>query len=308
VITQSAAATDAVIFLDYALYTATSNSAKMYFINDRDAQIKYTPAWRTFGSDIDFQHASQASTNAGDSLSLAFEGAWTDIFLLVIHSNRLIGTSILFYGGVTLRTTLPNASMSIDGGPQTFWSPPTTATQTNNMIFNSGILSPGNHTLVVTAENDQPVWADYFLVTPNSPDFVSPSITPSASHKKTPVGTIVGPIVGLFALVALVAAIFCRRGRQSESPERESYRSILTLPTNHLKAPMSNVPDLTPFSAYGTSGAAGPPTVMLSRIIPSNKLLLREQQQWHISPSSSGSATSSSRPGGGQELPPYYSE
>ncbi|KAJ7312470.1 hypothetical protein DFH08DRAFT_447552 [Mycena albidolilacea] len=110
---------------------------QMYFIDDRDAQIKYTPAWRTFGSDIDFQHTSQASTNAGDSLSLAFEG-----------------TSILFYGGVTLRTTLPNASMSIDGGPQTFWSPPTTATQTNNMIFNSEILSPGNHTLVVTAEND----------------------------------------------------------------------------------------------------------------------------------------------------------
>jgi hypothetical protein len=90
----------------------------------------------------------------------------------------------------------------------------------------------------------------------------------------------VGPIVGVLALVVLVAAIFfCRRRRrQSESPERESYRSILTLPTNYLKAPMSNVPDLTPFSAYSTSGAAGPPTVVLSGMIPSNKIL-REQQQ-----------------------------
>jgi len=78
------------------------------------------------------------STSAGDSFTLQFEG-----------------TSISFYGGVTSQTA--QASIAIDGGPPVTWSPPSTATPTNNLIFKSGDLSAGNHPLVVTAENNQPV-------------------------------------------------------------------------------------------------------------------------------------------------------
>ncbi|KAK6995825.1 hypothetical protein R3P38DRAFT_3371572 [Favolaschia claudopus] len=54
---------------------------------------------------------------------------------------------------------------TLDGA--VLWVPPVTAGRTNNLIFESGDLTPGTHELVVTATNDQPVWADYFLITPN---------------------------------------------------------------------------------------------------------------------------------------------
>ncbi|KAF7364582.1 hypothetical protein MVEN_00327200 [Mycena venus] len=262
VITQSAAASDDVLFLDYILYTTTSLDVGAYFIDDRDPQIKYTPAWRQFGSDPDFQHTSQATTNVGDSLSLTFEGAWNDIFVPVVIPNVVKGSSIRFFGGFTSATE--QASIAVDGGPATIWIPPSTATQTNNLIYSSGNLTPGNHTIVVTAMNDQAVWADYFLVTPNPPGTVisgsssssgspsgsstpSPSNTPQPSHKSTPVGAIVGPIVGVLALVALVAAIFlCRRRRRQQDESVEP--------------PMSNgIAPGPSFSGYAASGAAGEP-------------------------------------------------
>ncbi|KAK7049176.1 hypothetical protein R3P38DRAFT_3620876 [Favolaschia claudopus] len=192
VIQQTSATTTGVLFLDYIMFTTTSASVSAYFVDDRDTRIQYSPAWQFFGSDGDFQHTSQASRAQGDSLTLQFDGK-----------------SISFYGGVT--STTVSASMSIDGGPPTVWVPPTTASQTNNLIFNSGDLTPGTHKLVVTADNDQPVWADYFLITPNPPGSVqssssarssSASSSPSSigpqpnrssnSGNAVPIGTIVG--------------------------------------------------------------------------------------------------------------------
>jgi hypothetical protein len=216
--------------MDYITYTTTSASVESYFIDDRDPQIKYTPAWRQFGSDGDFEHTSQATSSVGDFLTFTFEGPCACFPRVNIYSHRIIaGKSIAFYGGVTSETA--NASITIDGGPPKFWLPPVGAT-TNNLIFDSGDLSPGNHTLVVTAENDQPVWADYFLVTPNPPGSVntsspsSPGSTPAPiqKHKSTPIGVIVGPIIGVLALAALAAAAFFffwrRRRREHESLDR----------------------------------------------------------------------------------------
>jgi hypothetical protein len=58
----------------------------------------------------------------------------------------------------------------IDGRPPLYFTPPiqSEAVTTNNLIYDSGGLSDGNHTLVVTAQNDQAVWVDYFLITTTS--------------------------------------------------------------------------------------------------------------------------------------------
>ncbi|KAJ6483334.1 hypothetical protein C8R45DRAFT_802120, partial [Mycena sanguinolenta] len=124
----------------------------VYFIDDRDPRIEYTPAWNKSGSDIDLQHTSQGSTIAGDSLTLPFEG-----------------TSISVYGDIDNETigNAPNASIVIDGWEPVFFVPglQSAAPRCNNLMFNSGILAEGDHTLVVTAESDQTVWVDYFLVT-----------------------------------------------------------------------------------------------------------------------------------------------
>ncbi|KAJ7819775.1 hypothetical protein B0H14DRAFT_3876539 [Mycena olivaceomarginata] len=193
------------------MYNTSSSTVHPYFIDDRDPRIKYTAAWRKFGSDPDFQHTSQGSTFAGDSFSLQFEGK-----------------SISYYAGINNGSVgeVLNASIVIDGGPPTFFVPGVQpeAVTTNNLIFNSGDLSEGNHTLVVTAENDHTVWTDYFLVTPNTrtptsnplPLTSGPSSPPTASTaastsppktaRSTPIGMIVGLVISGLILVALGAA------------------------------------------------------------------------------------------------------
>jgi hypothetical protein len=73
-ITQTAVDMLGGIYLDYFLYNTTSLDVPSYFIDDRDPQVVYTPAWQKFGSSPDFQHTSQGTTKAGDSLSVQFEG------------------------------------------------------------------------------------------------------------------------------------------------------------------------------------------------------------------------------------------
>jgi len=237
VITQTTAQTDGVIFLDYIMYDTTSTS-QPYFIDDRDPRITYTPAWTQEGSDEDFQHTVQRTSATGDSFSLEFEGQ-----------------SISFYGGVTSHTM--NASVVIDGGPPTLFGAPTGATTTNNLFFHSGDLPAGTHTMVVTAENDQYVWADYFIAnqlqnTPSSSgptlstspsSTAAPFVTSSSSPKPTPIGAIVGSVIGaVVVLVALATAIIllCRRRRRHQPP---------TLP-------ISNAFQPTPFANFVASGAA----------------------------------------------------
>ncbi|KAJ7479743.1 hypothetical protein FB451DRAFT_1365463 [Mycena latifolia] len=184
VITQTAAQSTGVIYLDYLLYDTTSAAVSTYFIDDRDSRITYTPAWTKFdGTANDFQHTSQKSTNQGDSLSLRFEGK-----------------SVQFYGGITPSGAgLMKASMVLDGGaPVVYTAPQDPPAPVNNLIFDSGGLSDGTHTLVVTAANDQSLWADFFLVTPNTPSATDPpapppstpgSVSTSGSTATSPGGT-----------------------------------------------------------------------------------------------------------------------
>ncbi|KAJ7174125.1 hypothetical protein C8R43DRAFT_1205239 [Mycena crocata] len=201
------ASVDAVIYLDYLLYTTTTapvnGSSESYFIDDRNARITYSPAtaWTEVdGTGVDFQHTSKRSTGVGDSLSLNFEGK-----------------SISFYGGIT--SQIMNASMAIDGGPPVFFVPPAGAQTTNNLIFNSGDLADGNHTLVVTAQTDQPVWADYFLVTLG---VSAPAPSPTQTARRTPIAAIIGSVVGALIIViaAVLAFFFFRRRRRRQ--ERRS--------------------------------------------------------------------------------------
>ncbi|KAJ6483305.1 hypothetical protein C8R45DRAFT_1001072 [Mycena sanguinolenta] len=261
VITQTTAASVGVLFLDYIMWTTTSLDATAFFVDDRDPQVTYTPAWRLFGSDPDFDHTSQASTSVGDFYTLPFQG-----------------TGIKIYGGMTSATE--NASIVLDGGPPRFWVPPSTAAQTNNLMYNSGAISPGNHTLVVTATSDQPVWADYWLITPNPVGFVdsSSSSTPAPrsmptsssapassnsatqnSHKKaTPVGAVVGAVLGVLAVVALVAVVLLWRRRRNKhnTPSEAPMSDVVNSPHSGFNS--ASIVD----SNFNVTGAAGPPPAL----------------------------------------------
>ncbi|KAK6966820.1 hypothetical protein R3P38DRAFT_3245346 [Favolaschia claudopus] len=294
VITQTSLVSDTVIFMDYIMFTTTSASVSAYFVDDRD-----------------MRHTSQASRGKGDSLTLQFDGQ-----------------SISLYGDFISATA--NASISIDGGRPTFWVPPTSASWTNNLIFDSGYLTPGTHKLVVTAMNDQPVSADYFLITPNPPTpssssarsrsvfplgsnspgslpsssslGSSPSSSPSPSsiglnsnpHSNSanvaPIGMIVGVVVGIGLPLILGLSLFIYWWRKRRV-EGQAQRS-----------------DLAQFAFSLPSGQGQE----RGGVIPSNKLTreMIRAGQWHVSTTPSASSTGAI----GQQrvsrgaLPPGYEE
>lgn len=156
----------------------------------------------------------------------------------VLYLTGFVGKSISFYGGINNGSVgeVLNASIVIDGGPPKFFVPgiQPEAVTTNNLIFNSGDLTDGNHTLVVTAQNDHTVWTDYFLVTPStlapgtfSAPAASPSPTFRPSQKSTLIGAIVGLVVGGLVVIALAVAVILfwrrRHRRVIQSPEGEPH-------------------------------------------------------------------------------------
>ncbi|KAJ6534662.1 hypothetical protein DFH09DRAFT_1325278 [Mycena vulgaris] len=179
VITQTKAGSSGQIYIDYLQYTTTSTDVGAYFIDDRDARVTYNPGWQQFGSENDFQHTSQRSSNVGDSVTLQFEGK-----------------AVAMYGGLTLETPGMRASIVLDGGAPTTYNAPSDGSSTNNLYFQSPLLSDGAHTLVVTVETEQHLWADYFLVTPSAsggttaaPPPVTPPSTTSPSTVTPPFTT-----------------------------------------------------------------------------------------------------------------------
>ncbi|KAJ7717019.1 hypothetical protein B0H16DRAFT_1740861 [Mycena metata] len=223
IITQTAAQSGGVIFFDYLLYNTTvSTNVHSFFIDDSDPRITYTGGWNEDLQDDEFQHTLHSSTKVGDSLSFQF-----------------VGKSIAMYGDLVPGAS-SNASFAIDGGPPLFIPSTSPAGRTtNNLLFNSGDLANGNHSLVVSAADDQALWVDYFLVTPNGPGPTSSSLSATSgssaasspsglsvgsnavqTKKSAPIGAIVGPVVGVLVLIALlVAALFVyRRRRRVRAP------------------------------------------------------------------------------------------
>ncbi|KAJ7061334.1 hypothetical protein C8F01DRAFT_1369512 [Mycena amicta] len=250
--TQTAAQENGVIFLDYIMYN-TSRAADVFFVDDRDSRITYSPPWTFFGSDEDFMHTSQASPGKGATLTLPFQGR-----------------GISFYGGINNGSAalgqVLNASMTIDGGPPTFFVPPTqtAAVTTNDLYFNSGVLANGNHTLVVTAENEHTVWADYFLIVP--PPATSSSGSGSAtntanassqigkSKSKSAVGPGVGGAIGGVILVGLLVAVvvLCLRRRRRKQAGDYPLDLQPGSPPSMQVTPFSDYPPVGPSGGWST--------------------------------------------------------
>ncbi|KAJ6528279.1 hypothetical protein DFH09DRAFT_1186069 [Mycena vulgaris] len=297
VITQTAAQAGAVIFLDYIQYNTTSTDVEgAYFIDDRDPRVTYTPRWRPFGSDNDFQHTSQESTLPGDSFSLAFEG-----------------TSVSYYGGLSGPSNgVPmNASIILDGAPPLFIiGPINPPPATNNLIYKSDELPPGPHTLVVTGEGRSTLWTDYFLVTPSrlstSPTSETPSTSTSsaaspsstiAPKTSTPVAAIVGATLGvvvLLSLAVLAVVLVRRRQRRREyQPEAPRMQPVVT-PYGYAAASLA--PRTTP-----ASNIPRETTMSLPAPFQNSKYTQEMRRQAVASRISPGASTS-------EDVPPGYSE
>ncbi|KAF8179577.1 hypothetical protein K438DRAFT_1768937 [Mycena galopus ATCC 62051] len=206
------------IFLDYLIYNTLSPTAGPYFIDDSNARITYNPPWQKIQEDTSMEHTSHASTSAGDSFSLQFEGQ-----------------SIQVYGTFSNGT---NASMVIDGDAPVLFAPPiqTTSVTANSRIFDSGTLSDGTHTIVVTANDAQAVQVDYFLVTPpanasssslpsTSVFSSSPSSSASTTRKSVPTSVIaVSTLAGVIflSLISTALFLFLRRRKRRQGADGSS--------------------------------------------------------------------------------------
>ncbi|KAJ7441116.1 hypothetical protein FB451DRAFT_1299070 [Mycena latifolia] len=300
---QTAVQTGGVIFLDYIQYNTTSTDVGSYFFDDRDPRILYTPPWRPFGSDADFQHTSQESSAPGDSFSLEFEG-----------------TSISYYGGLTSSDDgLLIASIVLDGGsPMPFTAPSNPPAPQNNLIFTSGTLAPGNHSLVVTSESTATIWTDYFLVTPDTGTSAPSSVSsPSGtlSNNAVPVGAIVGGILSGAVIIALVAlAIFLyKRRRRGQTQETEAPRMgnvLVPRPFSTIFAGSQNSLSSDSDTAHRTANPDPESTpypsgdVTHSRAVPIPRKLALEKarRQTITSETTAGSSLD------GDDVPPGYSE
>ncbi|KAJ7887023.1 hypothetical protein B0H14DRAFT_2696352 [Mycena olivaceomarginata] len=233
VITQNAAQSGGVIYLDYIMYD-TESTTGTYFIDDRDPRITYTPAWRQFGSENDFQHTSLASSNPGDSFSFQFEGS-----------------AILYYGGLTTGDAgFSVSSIVLDGGtPFIYTVPSPIPATTNNKIYHAEGLSTGKHTLVVTATNGHSAWMDYFLITPNPSSGGSTAPPPPAPPPPGTTTTVVKNGAGTVSTVTVI-------GGSASPPPSSSSTSSGSVPTSHTSAaslPSGIAPSLSP---SGTGSAA----------------------------------------------------
>ncbi|KAJ7509087.1 hypothetical protein B0H11DRAFT_2432738 [Mycena galericulata] len=291
VITQTAPQVTQVsgnIFLDYFMYNTTSTEVEAYFIDDRDPRVSYTPAWQHFALDEDFQHTSQQSTNPGDMFSLIFQGK-----------------AIEMYGNAT--DIGMKASMVVDGGVAEVFAPSPGSGANNFLIFNSGVLDDGNHTLVVTSEGTSPMWVDYFLVIPNTLSSKSPTSSGSSSNstlpatystaKSTPVGAIVGGVIGGLMVIALAAAaiLFFRRRSRKSMPFPVTMQQHDVTPT--------------PFSGFLAAGRAAISGPSVSRL----RKLAEVRRCDQFAPSMPGTSSKHSSTDGlipldGGEAPPSYSE
>ncbi|KAJ7628720.1 hypothetical protein FB45DRAFT_919096 [Roridomyces roridus] len=236
-------------YLDKLVYTplpsVSEPQAVVQYMNT-DPSVSFGSGWRIWG-------AQNVTQTKGAQVALNFHG-----------------TSASLYGYVPteLSHNASSATYTIDGGPVVPFAlkglGASSATAYNTLFFTTATLTSAVHNLVVTHQGDgsvTPLVVGSFLVTntstpspsSSSPDpSVSPDLsnTPISKSKSTPVGGIVGGVVGCLAVLALVAGLvfFCRRRRRRTE---EQVRRTSANPFTDMAA-ASTAPVLV-------SGAAGGP-------------------------------------------------
>lgn len=78
------------IWVDYLLYTASPDAAPdggLYFIDDSDQRLNFSPHWTSSGEDTDFRQTRHGG-KTGDTLEFSFNGIFSDVNKSARYSNR----------------------------------------------------------------------------------------------------------------------------------------------------------------------------------------------------------------------------
>ncbi|KAF8880043.1 hypothetical protein BD779DRAFT_1474037 [Infundibulicybe gibba] len=154
------------------------------------------------------------------------------------------GTSVSWVGYTPMSNQSTSAMYSIDSGePEIFRLNASPHNLSDQVLFTSPNLNPGLHSLEVVyqGDNDTPPLALNYLVvannrlTPSQTPSVPPTIATSSNklNGSTPVGAIIGGVIGGIAVLCLAAFLLWRRNRQ----QRSGGRGELAVDRDHAEAP-----------------------------------------------------------------------
>ncbi|KAJ7619665.1 hypothetical protein FB45DRAFT_162416 [Roridomyces roridus] len=150
-------------------------------IDDQDPSITYTGSWVVGGTIHEHDDTVSSSTKVGDHFSVPFQGTEITVFGTFDATSTGVKTLYSIDNAAGTIVTSQASGNGLDDYQQPFWQ--------------SGTLSSGNHTLVVTmksinsddGDGEGTIWFDYFQVTGG------PTETPNTNTQSSPSGTSSSP-------------------------------------------------------------------------------------------------------------------
>jgi hypothetical protein len=242
--------------LDYAVITAgqdTPLTGKTVIVDNEDPSIRFTGSW-TRNTDrfhsgyapdgYPFHNSTHQTTTPGDSFIFRFSGDFPFNHYFLRDTDDRIGTSLNVYGilHVANLSTI-SASYTLDGSTASQTYTVTTSSsmyqdgtndQHNFLLYSNTSLTAGDHTLVVNLTKcvNQTFIFDYLTYQPSfstlatMPNLTLPASTNGTSHTtttSTPIGAIVGGVLGGLALLfLLIGAFLWFRKRKAQDDQGES--------------------------------------------------------------------------------------
>ena len=242
--------------LDYAVITAGQNTpltGKTVIVDNEDSSIRFTGSWTRntarFHSGYSpdgyaFRNSTHQSNTTGDNFIFRFSGDFPFNHCFLRDTDGRTGTSLYIYGMLhwaDLGTV--SASYTLDGETTPVTYSVTTSSsmhqdntndQPNFLLYTNTSLTAGDHTLVVNVTKcvNQTFIFDYLTYQPSfstlatMPNLTLPASTNGTPHTtttSTPVGAIVGGILGGLALLfLLIGAFLWFRKRKAQDDQGES--------------------------------------------------------------------------------------
>ncbi|KAF9073909.1 hypothetical protein BDP27DRAFT_1416607 [Rhodocollybia butyracea] len=240
-------------------------------VDDSDPGIIYSDGWFTGGL-------------IGSECKATTHGTFNKPNVTAMFHFSGVGVEV--YGTVGNKDGSPASTYQVDDLPaHTFFFSANNQSNYRTQFYASPLLSPGNHTLLITAlgNDGSQVWLDYILYYPSSNESLvsnsssqpGPSLSPSVTSEPSAVtnsnapsvveivGGVLGGIVGIL-LVLIFAYILLLRRRKNPSnhevidefvynPTRSTYASDGST-TSSLPGTPKWIPTIPRYSIYTRSG------------------------------------------------------
>ncbi|KAF9049673.1 hypothetical protein BDP27DRAFT_675697 [Rhodocollybia butyracea] len=209
--------------MDISTFPCPSTSSLQTLVDDNDLRVIYSDGWFKGGlPGLECGGTTHSSNGPNATAILSFNGTGVQVY------GTVGGAAPQSKDSVSSASTyqvddLPASTFVFLGSKQINY---------RTQIYASPLLSPGNHTLLITALQGNDVWLDYILYyssnesVPNSSETSNPSSAPSSSetpgpssaanttHKAPPDVGIVGGVLGSVVAILLVLILVLLRGRK----------------------------------------------------------------------------------------------